>query len=90
MKLVDLFAGCGGMSLGFQKQGFDIVAAFELWDAAARCYRANFDHPVHQVNLANVDDAASIISAISGIFRAAETSLSAIHKHQRSSRCIYS
>lgn len=63
MKLVDLFAGCGGMSLGFQKQGFDIVAAFELWDAAARCYRANFDHPVHQVNLANVDDAASIISA---------------------------
>ena len=34
MKAVDLFAGCGGMSLGFQNAGFDIVAAFEFWDIA--------------------------------------------------------
>ena len=26
---VDLFSGCGGMSLGFEKAGFDINAAFE-------------------------------------------------------------
>ena len=42
MNAVDLFAGCGGLSLGFQKQGFNIVAAFEWWDAAVNCYRANF------------------------------------------------
>lgn len=63
MKLVDLFAGCGGMSLGFQKQGFDIVAAFELWEAAANCYRKNFHHPLHQVDLSNVEEAVSIVAS---------------------------
>ena len=62
MKLVDLFAGCGGMSLGFQKQGFDIVAAFELWDAAANCYSANFEHPLHRVDLSDTEQAAAIIA----------------------------
>lgn len=61
MKLVDLFAGCGGMSLGFQKQGFDVVAAFELWEAAANCYAANFNHPLHRIDLSNVTTAAAII-----------------------------
>lgn len=58
MNAVDLFAGCGGLSLGFQKQGFNIVAAFEWWDAAVNCYRANFSHPVFQTDLSNV--AASV------------------------------
>lgn len=61
MKLVDLFAGCGGMSLGFQKQGFDVVAAFELWEAAANCYVANFKHPMHRVDLSNVLIASQIV-----------------------------
>ena len=39
MKLVDLFAGCGGMSLGFSKAGFDIVGAYEFWDVAVKCYQ---------------------------------------------------
>lgn len=30
-KIVDLFCGCGGMSLGFQNAGFNIVGAYELW-----------------------------------------------------------
>ena len=55
MNAVDLFAGCGGLSLGFQKQGFNIVAAFEWWDAAVNCYRANFSHPVFQTDLSNVE-----------------------------------
>lgn len=33
LRTVDLFAGCGGLSLGFQKEKYNIVAAFELWDA---------------------------------------------------------
>jgi DNA (cytosine-5)-methyltransferase 1 len=27
---VDLFAGAGGMSLGFEQAGFDVLAAVEL------------------------------------------------------------
>ena len=57
MKVVDLFAGCGGLSLGFQQQGFDIVAAFELWDAAIRCYAANFSHPVVKADLSETQNA---------------------------------
>lgn len=62
MKVVDLFAGCGGLSLGFQKKGFEIVAAYELWEAAANTYRVNFSHPVFQLDLSNVDDAVQHIS----------------------------
>ena len=61
MKVVDLFAGCGGMSLGFQNAGFEVVAAFERWDAAAKCYRANFDHPVFQTDLSDVSGAVAEI-----------------------------
>ena len=32
--VVDLFAGCGGLSLGFQNAGFSIIAAFDNWDEA--------------------------------------------------------
>ena len=42
MKVVDLFSGCGGMSLGFSEAGYEIAAAFEFWDAAIKCYNCNF------------------------------------------------
>ena len=29
-KVVDLFSGCGGLTLGFEKAGFEIVAGIEL------------------------------------------------------------
>lgn len=57
MKVVDLFSGCGGLSLGFEKQGFEIVAAFELWDTAIKCYQENFLHPVLKTDLSDVDSA---------------------------------
>lgn len=62
MKVVDLFAGGGGLSLGFQRQGFKIAAAFEWWDVAVKCYEANFSHPVHQIDLSDVDNAVYLIS----------------------------
>ena len=60
LKTVDLFCGCGGMSLGFQNSGFDIVAAFDNWKPAVDVYRMNFDHPIYERNLADADVQASI------------------------------
>ena len=39
MKTVDLFAGCGGLSLGFQNQGFEIIEAFDNWEKAINEYK---------------------------------------------------
>lgn len=61
MKVVDLFCGCGGLSLGFQNAGFEIVASFDNWDAAMNVYRLNFQHPVHKTDLMDVDKACKII-----------------------------
>lgn len=41
-RVLDLFAGCGGLSLGFQSVGFEIVGAVEVDPIAARSYAANF------------------------------------------------
>jgi DNA (cytosine-5)-methyltransferase 1 len=51
MRTVDLFAGCGGLSLGFQNAGFDIVAAFDSWLPAVEIYRKNFQHPIFEQDL---------------------------------------
>lgn len=55
MKVVDLFSGCGGMSLGFEDAGFEIVGAFDNWDAAIKIYKANFSHPIYKMDLSEED-----------------------------------
>lgn len=65
MRTVDLFAGCGGLSLGFEKAGFDLVAAFEQWEAAIECYAKNFNHPVLQCDLSDTDAAVKEIKKFS-------------------------
>ena len=57
MKVVDLFAGCGGLSLGFQNAGFNIASAYEYWGVAATCYENNFNHPVYRDDLSDVQSA---------------------------------
>ncbi|WP_033317049.1 DNA cytosine methyltransferase, partial [Pontibacter roseus] len=51
MKVVDLFAGCGGMSLGFQNAGYTIEAAFDNWAPAIEVYKQNFTHPIYNRDL---------------------------------------
>jgi DNA (cytosine-5)-methyltransferase 1 len=60
MRTVDLFAGCGGFSLGFQQAGFDIVAAFDNWQPAIDIYRDNFNHPIFNQDLGNSEGYRSI------------------------------
>lgn len=47
---VDLFAGCGGLALGFEAAGFKTVGYEKAPDACAT-YRANLTHPCHEVTL---------------------------------------
>jgi DNA (cytosine-5)-methyltransferase 1 len=41
-RVLDLFAGCGGLSLGFQAAGCQILAALETDELAARSHALNF------------------------------------------------
>lgn len=59
---VDLFSGCGGMSLGFQNAGFSLLGAYDNWKPAVDVYAENFASPVHQRNLADEDTVSEIAS----------------------------
>ncbi len=61
-RVVDLFSGCGGMTLGFENAGFAVVAAFDNWKPAVEVYKANFKHPITQIDL-NEDEALDLIQA---------------------------
>lgn len=62
MNVVDLFCGCGGMSLGFSKAGYNIMAGIDNWDKAIDTYTMNFSHPAIMADLKNVCTATEIIS----------------------------
>ena len=55
MRVSDLFSGCGGMSLGFQNAGFQIVAAYDNWQPAIDIYQRNFQHPIFKKDLSTED-----------------------------------
>ncbi|MEK6375342.1 MAG: DNA cytosine methyltransferase [Acidobacteriota bacterium] len=47
LKAIDLFSGCGGLTLGLTKAGFEVVGAIESDPLAVKTYRAN--HPSVQI-----------------------------------------
>lgn len=61
MRVVDLFSGCGGLSLGFTMAGFDIVAAYDNWKVALETYRLNFKHKATMLDLKDVEHSVEII-----------------------------
>ncbi len=44
IKTIDLFAGCGGFSCGFEKAGYKIVTAVEFDETIANSYKNNHKH----------------------------------------------
>ncbi len=44
LRVLDLFCGCGGFSLGFECAGFDVVGGVEIDKWAAATYSTNFPH----------------------------------------------
>lgn len=53
--VIDLFAGAGGMTLGFERAGFRSAFAVEIDEAAARTYEANFGEHVYAEPIEDVD-----------------------------------
>lgn len=61
MRVVDLFCGCGGLSLGFEKAGMEVVAGFDNWQDALTVYRNNFSHPAFRADLMDVEESVEKI-----------------------------
>ncbi|RDV08693.1 DNA cytosine methyltransferase [Arthrobacter sp. RT-1] len=53
MKYVDLFAGCGGLSLGIERAGGELVVAVEKSDMAARTFYHNLVEDASDLRLWN-------------------------------------
>lgn len=62
MRAVDLFSGCGGLTKGFQNAGLQVVAAYDSWKIAVKCYGLNFSHPIYHFDLSNFEEASRHIS----------------------------
>lgn len=45
-KIIDLFCGCGGLSLGFEQAGFEVAYAIDMWQAAINTYNHNHKEKV--------------------------------------------
>lgn len=65
MRVVDLFCGCGGLSLGFEKAGMQVLAAFDNWPDALSVYRNNFTHPAVCADLTDIESSVKQIQIYS-------------------------
>lgn len=62
-RVVDLFAGGGGLTLGFAKAGFNVVCAVEKWQPAIEIYKENFKaHPIVNLDLADAEASAKFVA----------------------------
>lgn len=61
MRVADLFAGCGGMSLGLQRAEHELVFAADRWLEAAEVYGTLLKHQAKVMDLSDVVATASLV-----------------------------
>lgn len=63
LRTVDFFAGGGGLSLGFEAAGFELVGAVENWEPAIQIYRQNFQsHGLFSLDLSDEAKALDLLN----------------------------
>ena len=55
IKVVDLFSGAGGLTMGFHGSEFEVLFGVEHDEHAARTYSANFKHPMLNQDIRNLN-----------------------------------
>ena len=53
---VGLFSGCGGLDLGLEESGFDLLLSNDVWDVAAETYSNNMDSPFLQGDVTSITE----------------------------------
>jgi len=61
-QVIDLFAGCGGMSLGFQLAGFAVLEGFDNWACAVDTYNANLGHNATLLDLGDINATIAVLA----------------------------
>ena len=56
VRVIDLFAGCGGFSVGFEQAGYEITKAVEFDKAIAMSYSINHLNTIVYALIYNLDD----------------------------------
>jgi len=64
LSVIDLFCGCGGLSLGFQQAGFDVLLGIDNDKAALKTFRKNHNNSIIIDNDINYVTSSEIISLI--------------------------
>lgn len=62
LKAIDIFSGCGGLSLGLIQAGIDVRIALDHWKPSIDVYNLNFDHPAIDQDLSNVEESVDLLS----------------------------
>lgn len=61
---VDLFCGCGGLSRGLSKGGFEVLAGIDSWSDAIKVYAANNRSPGHDAIVHDVIDEDATVELV--------------------------
>lgn len=64
-KIIDLFCGIGGLSLGFEQAGFKVISAVDMWEDAIVTYNHNRKDKVAKVEMVedfNTHELPAIVS----------------------------
>lgn len=68
-KIIDLFCGCGGLSLGFESAGFNVELAIDIWEDAIKTYNKNHDNVAKCIDIHHLSDdyLRSFVGSICGV-----------------------